>query len=202
MAATLPVGGADPARIAGTSTVTDATPVTTVELVRHAQAHRRDRWAGRPDRERPLTGRGLAQARGLAEELAAGPPITLLASSPYARCVQTLEPLADACGQAVEEVEALGEAVTLPVHDGGDAWVAAAWIAGRASGYLDRAVAAHPGSRLVLCTHGDVIPALLAYLVGRDGLDRADLRCKKGARFVLVFTDSACTSLSYHPPAG
>ena len=60
-------------------------------LVRHAKAGQRDRWDG-PDHLRPLTRAGRAQAQALAAWLA-NEPISRLLSSPYVRCIQTLEPL-------------------------------------------------------------------------------------------------------------
>jgi broad specificity phosphatase PhoE len=166
--------------------------MTTIELIRHAKALSRNDWWGRPDRDRPLTESGFDQARALRRELAEGPPIAALYSSPFTRCVQTLEPLAGALGLEVREEEGLAEAMTLPVLDGGDAWVASAWLAGRALALLNRLVRDHEGGRVVACSHGDVIPAVLAGLVGRDGLARADVRCPKGARFTLIFDGPRC----------
>ena len=173
--------------------------VTTVELVRHAKAYGRDRWWDKADRERPLTEAGFAQARELGRQLAAGGPIAGLYSSPFVRCVQTLEPLAEMLGAKIVEEEALGEATTLPVHDGGDAWVASAWLGGRAVALIDRLVGEHEGGRIVLCSHGDVVPAVTALLVGRDALPLDDVRCRKGGRFVFEFEGSRCTGVSSRP---
>ena len=76
-------------------------------LVRHAWAGDRDDWAG-DDRMRPLDERGRAQAGALVALLE---PFVLeaLVSSPYLRCVQTLEPLASARGLEIEQHEELGE---------------------------------------------------------------------------------------------
>ena len=74
---------------------------TLVFLVRHARAGDRERWTG-DDRLRPLDGKGRRQADAMVAPLA-GYPITRLVSSPYLRCVQTLEPLSarlDAPGRA------------------------------------------------------------------------------------------------------
>jgi phosphohistidine phosphatase SixA len=74
-----------------------------VVLLRHASAGDRDHWKG-DDRLRPLDKRGWKQSRTLAEELRAL-GVRRAVSSPYVRCVQTLEPL----GLPVEEDERLGE---------------------------------------------------------------------------------------------
>jgi broad specificity phosphatase PhoE len=174
--------------------------VTTIELVRHAKAAARDDWWGRPDRERPLTDSGFGQARALRRDLSEAGPIDALYSSPFTRCVQTLEPLASALGLEIRDAEELAEAMTLPVLDGGDAWVASAWLAGRALALLNRLVRAHEGGRVVTCSHGDVIPAVMAALVARDGLDRGDVRCQKGARFTLSFDGPRCVGIAYVGP--
>lgn len=76
-------------------------------LVRHAWAGERDEWDG-DDRERPLDARGEEQARELVarlEEL----PIEEIQTSPYRRCVQTVEPLAAARGLELVLRPELGE---------------------------------------------------------------------------------------------
>jgi broad specificity phosphatase PhoE len=172
--------------------------MTTIELVRHAKAYGRDRWWGKADRERPLTQEGFSQARELARQLADGKPIAGLYSSPFVRCMQTLEPLAEQIGVDIVPEEALGEATTLPVHDRGDAWVASAWLGGRAVALLDRLVREHEGERLVLCSHGDVIPAVAALLVGRDGLALDDVRVRKGGWLTLASDAGRFVDVSWH----
>lgn len=76
-------------------------------LVRHAWAGNRKAWTV-DDRLRPLDARGLEQARRLPELLAPLAPERIV-SSPYLRCVQTLEPLAAALGKPVEALEPLAE---------------------------------------------------------------------------------------------
>jgi len=79
----------------------------TLVLVRHARAGSRSEWEG-DDRLRPLDGKGLKRAE-LLVELLASYPVSRIVSSPYLRCVQTMEPLAAARGLAVEPFEELGE---------------------------------------------------------------------------------------------
>jgi phosphohistidine phosphatase SixA len=111
-------------------------------VVRHASAGNRARWKG-DDRLRPLDRRGRRQAEGLVSLLEQFPLARLL-SSPYVRCVQTLEPLAAARGLAIEARDELAEGV--------------------AAGAVQRLVAELDGPA-ALSVHGD----LLEELLGRDG---------------------------------
>jgi 8-oxo-dGTP diphosphatase len=79
----------------------------TIVLVRHGWAGSSERWQG-DDRRRPLDERGHAQALALPDLLAAYPAQRIV-SSPYLRCVQTVEPLATLRGLAVEPADELGE---------------------------------------------------------------------------------------------
>ena len=172
---------------------------TSIQLVRHAKAQSRDHWWGKPDRERPLTKSGAVQAKTLAAALA-GLSITRIITSPYARCVQTVEPLAERLGLPIEIDDVLGEAPGVPVLDGGDSWVASAWLGGRALGLVDQIVLDDPGAHVVLCSHGDVVPSLMAALAGRDGLALSDVHLKKGARFHLTFKGPKCIAAEAVPP--
>lgn len=171
---------------------------TAIELVRHAKAQSRNNWWGKSDRQRPLTKAGLAQAKTLAAQLAVA-PITRIVTSPFTRCVQTMEPLSSRTGLPVEIDDALGEAPGVPVLDGGDTWVASAWLGGRALALIDQLVGDTPG-HIVLCSHGDVVPSVMAALSGRDGLDLRDVHLKKGARFRLTFKGPKCIAAEAVPP--
>ena len=81
-------------------------------VVRHAKAGSRHDWAGDDDTQRPLTKPGRRQAAALAERLA-GEPISGLWSSPYLRCVQTIEPLAAARGLAIVAEPRIAEGAAL-----------------------------------------------------------------------------------------
>jgi phosphohistidine phosphatase SixA len=76
-------------------------------LVRHADAGDRATWAG-DDRRRPLSERGQRQAEKLIRAFAEI-DLTRVVSSPYDRCVQTVQPLALSRGLRVETTEALVE---------------------------------------------------------------------------------------------
>jgi broad specificity phosphatase PhoE len=170
-----------------------------IQLVRHAKAQRRDRWWGKPDRERPLTRVGITQSKTLAIDLARLPVARIL-SSPFTRCVQTVEPLADRTGLDIELVESLGEAPSVPLLDAGDTWVVSAWLGGRALTLLDQVVAETPEGHVVMCSHGDIIPSLMAALAGRDGIDLTDVHRRKGARFALQFKGPKCVAVEAVPP--
>jgi exopolyphosphatase/guanosine-5'-triphosphate,3'-diphosphate pyrophosphatase len=71
-----------------------------VRLVRHGRAEKGARWDG-PDALRPLAPDGLRHARRIGASIARSRPDRLL-SSPFLRCRQTLEPLAQRLGLAVE----------------------------------------------------------------------------------------------------
>ncbi|MCW3036994.1 MAG: putative mutator mutT1 protein, partial [Actinobacteria bacterium] len=76
-------------------------------LVRHADAGDRHAWHD-ADELRPLTEEGRRQAGALVV-LLADAEIDRLVSSPYVRCVQTLEPLAAARAMKVETSPVLAE---------------------------------------------------------------------------------------------
>jgi len=123
--------------------------VTSV-LLRHAAAGDRDHWDG-DDFHRPLHARGRREAAELVEILS---PFGVLrvVSSPYVRCVQTVEPLAAALGLRLGLDDRLAEG------------------AGRAALHLLQE------DGVVACTHGDVVHELVdrglkkaAALVLEDG---------------------------------
>lgn len=158
-----------------TSGVPWQTHVMAILLVRHADAGSRSSWDG-PDRDRPLTSAGRAQAVALAAILRSHTPKRLL-SSPYARCIQTLEPLGVAVGLEVELEPALGE--------------------GRAFEALER-VRSLAGSGAALCTHGDVIPEVLQALAAEDGLDLGPYpRQAKASTWILESAGERFISAAY-----
>jgi 8-oxo-dGTP diphosphatase len=116
----------------------------TVFFVRHAKAGSRSSWDG-DDRKRPLTSAGWEQAERLADRLAELAPSTLV-SSPYLRCIETLEPLSERLDLGIVLDDRLAEET--PFEE--------------VLALLD---AAPDGA--VLCSHGDVIPEAIAALQRR-----------------------------------
>jgi phosphohistidine phosphatase SixA len=108
-------------------------------LVRHASAGSREEWAG-DDRARPLDERGEEQARRLVA-LLADLPVERILTSPYLRCVQTVQPIAADRQLAVEERDELGEARQF---DAGA-----------------RLVTSLAGSDVLVCGHGGLESALV-----------------------------------------
>jgi 8-oxo-dGTP diphosphatase len=80
-------------------------------VVRHAKAGVREAWSG-PDEERPLTRRGRKQALRLIDRFR-GLDIQRILSSPFVRCIQTVEPLAEARGLPVEVATELREGASV-----------------------------------------------------------------------------------------
>jgi len=111
----------------------------TIYLVRHASAGHRN-GADPHDGERHLDTKGLAQAAAVATHLGAR-PIEAVLSSPYPRCVETVERLATELGLEVAIDKRLAEGTDIE-----RSWkVLEKWAA----------------RTVVLCSHGDVIPDLI-----------------------------------------
>jgi len=129
-------------------------------VVRHTDAGKRGAVA---DELRPLSRRGRAQAEWIAEMLAdAG--VTRLLSSPYVRCIETLEPLAAHLDLDIEVRDDLGE---------GNGPSPALALVTRAD------------TPIAICTHGDVVGELIDELDRRD-VPRDDDRIAKGSTWVLT----------------
>ncbi len=148
-------------------------------VVRHAAAGDRQRWTS-PDHLRPLSKKGWRQSHALASRLA-GEGIERLVSSPYLRCVQTLEPLAEDLGIPVEEHPALSEG------EGGRATLQ----------LLDEL----SDVKAVLSSHGDVIPATI-FRLAESGteLSNSIYNCQKGSVWVVSVVGGVPVSAHYEPP--
>ncbi len=156
----------------------------TLLLVRHAEAESRSGWGG-PDVLRPLSAKGRRQASGLVQVLGDQFAVGRMASSPSLRCIGTLSPLAATLRRDLEVVDALAEGSEPEAAVG-----------------LARAGAKLPADgALVLCSHGDLIPAILEVLHAQDGVDLGSHpRCQKGSTWVFEGKRGRFTSATYIPP--
>lgn len=150
-----------------------------IYLVRHAHAGKRSEWDAE-DELRPLSPKGWRQARAIADQLAdAG--IDLLWSSPYVRCRQTLEPLAERLGLPVIDSE--------PFREGGAGPTA-----------LDAVLqAVADGATVAVSSHGDVHPAVAQAAV-RRGAELVGMGAlTKGARWDASVRDGQIRRLVHVP---
>ena len=141
---------------------------STVLLVRHALAGRRDEWDGDDD-VRPLDETGVLQARTLGGLLPLWAPTSVL-SAPALRCRTTVAAAAERLGLPVEVDEDLAED-------------AAARLPGRL-----RALGAS-GETVVACSQGGAIGAAVAELTAEAGLDVGETTAPKGSVWALSFAD-------------
>lgn len=159
----------------------DTGDTATLYLVRHAKAGDRSRWTG-DDVLRPLSGKGRRQAVSLCERLLplVGPRSgALLLSSTYLRCLQTLEPLAARLHSQVHAENRLTEGCGF-------------------EGVLDILENIPEGS--VLCSHGDIIPAVIAALERRSTVIATEPDWRKGSVWVLERAGDRITSATVWPP--
>lgn len=151
----------------------------TLYLVRHAKAGERAKWDG-DDRLRPLSKKGWRQAEALAVRLA---PLvssdSLLVSSPYIRCRQTLEPLDRAVALGVRNESCLAEGYDR-------------------DGALELLDTLPNGS--VMCSHGDVIPDVMAALQRRGTEFITDPDWRKATVWVLTRTGGRVETAACWPP--
>lgn len=112
----------------------------TLYLVRHGSAGARN-GSDPEDTQRHLDPKGWIQAENIAHHLETE-PVGAIYSSPLPRCVETVTPLATSLGTEVRIDGRLSEGSPLE----------AAWSLIEEAG----------GDTVVLCSHGDVIPELIA----------------------------------------
>jgi 8-oxo-dGTP diphosphatase len=148
-------------------------------FVRHAKAgSRSDFPAEHDDTLRPLTKPGERQSTSLARRLARHGATTLV-SSPYVRCVQTLEPLAHLLSEPVRIDERLSEGSSFP-------------------SVLELCAELPDGA--VLCSHGDVIPATIEALLRRGVQLKTAPDWRKASVWVLRRKDDRVISATVWPP--
>lgn len=138
-------------------------------FVRHADAGDRSAWVG-DDANRPLDETGRRQAEALVS-LLEGRDVSRIFSSPYLRCTQTVEPLAVARRLPIEHRQELAEGASK-------------------EDVLALLRDAEKGDSVVLCTHGDVVEAVLGH------------ESEKGSTWVLERQGGELSSVEYLPAAG
>ncbi|MGD9792149.1 MAG: histidine phosphatase family protein [Acidimicrobiia bacterium] len=151
----------------------------TVFLIRHAKAGSRHDWVG-PDDQRPLVNKGADQAREIARIFGTHPIVRVL-SSPYVRCVQTVEPLAHALHLTIEPTAALAEGAPFEA------------VLDLIDDLEDDAV---------LCSHGDVIPEVMQALERRGLEVRGVPDYRKGATWAIERIEGVCVSAHAIAPPG
>lgn len=151
----------------------------TFYVVRHAKAGSRGHWTG-DDRNRPLSKKGVKQAQELVSTLQAF-PITAIFTSPFLRCVQTVEPLAQARHIAPQPTASLAE---------GHGLTGAMQFLGDPR--LDQAV---------LSTHGDIVWELVEELVRRHVVKAGMGGLEKGSTWVVEIEDGAPVRARFIPAA-
>ena len=148
-----------------------------IYLIRHAKAGERRVWEG-DDEARPLSKDGWKQSEAIAKRLAAK-GATSLHSSPYVRCMQTLEPLAKRLGVDVAADQRLFEAEPFePVLE--------------LLGEVDTGA--------VLCSHGDIIPDVIRALARRGMEVQSTPDWRKGSIWVLKRKGDRITKGKVWPP--
>ena len=140
-------------------------------MVRHAKAGSRSHWTG-DDRLRPLNKKGFKQAERLVSILEPF-PISVIFSSPFLRCVQTVEPLARAGKLPIKQTSQLAE---------GHGLAGAMQVMGHPK--LDHAV---------LSTHGDIVWELVEELVNQRVIKPGTGGFDKGSTWVVDLEDGAFT---------
>lgn len=146
-------------------------------LVRHAHAGDKSAWRA-ADELRPLSPRGWQESAGIVRRLG-GFDLTAALASPALRCVQTVEELADERGLPLEIDDRLrrdadpAEILELAADEAYD--------------------------RAVLCTHGELIGAVLALLRARGVALPADAEWPKGSTWLLDLDDRDAAEVVFLP---
>lgn len=149
-----------------------------IHLFRHAHAGRRIDWDAQ-DEERPLSDLGRNQALVVAERLQSL-DIDRILTSPYVRCVQSVEPLSEATGIVIEIEPRLAE---------------------QTSGERLNALLGELTPGTVLCTHGDIVSGLIGRIAAEGADLDGDLIWEKGSVWHLETSETGrIVSGSYEAP--
>ncbi|MGH3948965.1 MAG: NUDIX hydrolase [Pseudonocardiaceae bacterium] len=146
------------------------TDLTTVLLVRHAKAGKREGWTGDDDL-RPLSESGLRQAAALRRLVPLFGPDRVL-SAPRLRCVQTVRAIADDLGTDIEHEPLFSEE--------------AYWRDPAVGMARLLSIGSHGGTP-VISSQGKVIPDVIGALALREGMALGRIPSKKGSIWLLSF---------------
>jgi 8-oxo-dGTP diphosphatase len=149
----------------------------TLYVVRHARAGSRQHWKG-DDRLRPLSKVGRAQAEALAKS-SRRTEVDAVLSSPYVRCLQTVEPFAARRHLPVEPVDDLAE--------------------GAEPDDVVQLLAKVSDRNVVLCTHGDVMDVILRHAAAM-GVKLPARRAEKASTWVFEVEDGTLREARYVKP--
>lgn len=150
-----------------------------VYLIRHANAGTRGGYPGSDD-DRPLSAKGRERAEHIVAILG-DRPIAKIISSPAARCVQTVAPLAVTLGITVESRRELAE--------------------GQSAEEVIALLAKHADRNVVACAHGDVIPKVIRLLTQEGMRVKGKDANQKGCVWEIDVEDGRFTRARYHPPS-
>jgi len=150
-----------------------------VYLIRHANAGARGGYPG-PDDDRPLSAKGRERAEHIVTILR-DRPIEMIVSSPAARCVQTVAPLAVTFGITVELRRELAE--------------------GRSAEEVIELLARLAHRNVVACAHGDVIPKVIRVLTHEGMRVKGKDANQKGCVWEIEVEHGRFTRARYHPPS-
>jgi len=151
--------------------------LSTFYFVRHAKAGSRSHWTG-DDRKRPLSKKGVQQAEELITTFA-NYDLTAVYSSPYLRCMQTVEPISRAHKLKVQAEPGLGE--------------------GRGLEAAYRFFTDPKLDQVVLCTHGDIVWELVEDLTKRRVLPAFREDFDKGSTWVVQVKGGVPVKARYVP---
>jgi 8-oxo-dGTP diphosphatase len=165
----------------------------TLDIFIHLETLGRENWTG-DFHACPLNQAGRRQAVRIAEELGAA-PIQGIFSSPAVRCRESLEPLAERCGLRIVVLPVLRSAGGFPAP--GPTWerpdrppptpLGGAFSAGVVVRSLSEIRAQVPDGRAVLCSYGDIIPTVLAFLAGAHDLEMPARVSNRGGVYTITW---------------
>ncbi len=156
-----------------------------VLLVRHARAGQRESFVG-DDIGRPLDAKGRRQAQALAAELGVFAPESVHAAPPE-RCLATVAPLAEKLGTGIVVDPEFGEE---SYRDD---------PASARSRLVELAAGQQPGSTMVVCSQGGVIPGVVKSLAARNDLQVAEVSTPKAAYWFLSFAGRRLVQADRYP---